>query len=127
VRAQSESVLSLRSGLKAVLGRLGRVPRKLLTDHSSTAAHQLGRDGKRRGFNEEDLAICAHCGLEPRVINVGRPEENGNCESAHGHLKRRIKQNGTVNLLDSSAVRTRLTDEPRFWSRKRRAQKGACI
>jgi hypothetical protein len=85
-------VLSLRSGLKAVLGRLGRVPRKLLTDHSSTATHQLGRDGKRRGYNEEYLAICAHCGLEPRVINVGRPEENGNCESAHGHLKRRIKQ-----------------------------------
>jgi hypothetical protein len=85
-------VLSLRSGLKAVLGRLGRVPRKLLTDHSSTATNQLGRDGKRRGYNEEYLAICAHCGLEPRVINVGRPEENGNCESAHGHLKRRIKQ-----------------------------------
>ena len=92
VRAQSESVLSLRSGLKAALGRLGRVPRRLLTDHSSTATHQLSRDGTRRGFNEEYLAICAHYGLEPRVINVARPQENGNCESAHGHLKRRIKQ-----------------------------------
>jgi transposase len=92
VRAQSESVLSLRSGLKASLGRLGRVPRKLLTDHSSTATHQLCRDGTRRGFNEEYLGICAHYGLEPRVINVARPQENGSCESAHGHLKRRIKQ-----------------------------------
>lgn len=92
VRAQSESVLSLRSGLKATLGRLGRVPRKLLSDHSSTATHQLCRDGTRRGFNEEYLGICAHYGLEPRVINVARPQENGNCESAHGHLKRRIKQ-----------------------------------
>jgi transposase len=92
VRAQSESVLSLRSGLKAALGRLGRVPRKLLTDHSSTATHQLCRDGTRRGFNEEYLGICAHYGLEPRVINVARPQENGSCESAHGHLKRRIKQ-----------------------------------
>lgn len=92
VRAQSESVLSLRSGLKAALGRLGRVPLKLLTDHSSTATHQLCRDGTRRGFNDEYLAICAHYGLEPRVINVARPQENGNCESAHGHLKRRIKQ-----------------------------------
>jgi transposase len=92
VRAQSESVLSLRSGLKATLSRLGRVPRKLLTDHSSTATHQLCRDGTRRGFNEEYLGICAHYGLEPRVINVARPQENGNCESAHGHLKRRIKQ-----------------------------------
>jgi transposase len=92
VRAQSESVLSLRSGLKAALGRLGRMPRKLLTDHSSTATHRLCRDGNRRGFNEEYLAICAHYGLEPRVINVARPQENGDCESAHGHLKRRIKQ-----------------------------------
>lgn len=35
VRAQSESTLSLRAGLKATLGRLGRVPRELLSDHSS--------------------------------------------------------------------------------------------
>jgi transposase len=92
VRARGESVLSLRSGLKAALARLGRVPRRLLTDQSSTATHQLCRDGARRGFNEEYLGICAHYGLEPRVINVARPQENGCCESAHGHLKRRIQQ-----------------------------------
>lgn len=92
VRVRGESVLSLRSGLKAALGRLGRVPRRLLTDQSSTATHQLSRDGTRRGFNEEYLGICAHYGLEPRVINVARPQENGCCESAHGHLKRRILQ-----------------------------------
>jgi len=92
VRARSESTLSLRGGLKAVLGRLGRVPRQLLTDHSSTATHQLKRDGAERGFNEEYLGICAHYGIEPRTINVGRPQENGDCESSHGHLKRRIGQ-----------------------------------
>jgi transposase InsO family protein len=92
VRARSESALSLRGGLKAVLGRLGRVPRQLLTDHSSTATHQLKRDGAERGFNEEYLGICAHYGIEPRTINVGRPQENGDCESSHGHLKRRIRQ-----------------------------------
>lgn len=91
-RAHSESVLSLRAGLKEALGRLGRVPRELLTDHSSTATHQLSRDGSRRGFNEEYQSICAHYGLDPRAINVGRPQENGCCESSHGHLKRRIKQ-----------------------------------
>lgn len=91
-RAHSESVLSLRAGLTAALGRLGRVPRELLTDHSSTATHQLSRDGSRRGFNEEYQSICAHYGLDPRAINVGRPQENGCCESSHGHLKRRIKQ-----------------------------------
>lgn len=92
VRAHSESTLSLRAGLKAVLGRLGRVPRELLSDHSSTATHQLKRGAKERGFNGEYLSICAHFGIEPRTINVGRPQENGSCESSHGHLKRRIKQ-----------------------------------
>ena len=91
-RAHSESVLSLRAGLKAALGRLGRVPRELLTDHSSTATHQLSRESNRRAFNEEYLRICAHYSLEPRTINVARPQENGCCESAHGHLKRRIVQ-----------------------------------
>ena len=92
VRAHSESTLSLRGGLKATLGRLGRVPRQLLTDHSSTATHQLKRDGAERGFNAEYLGICAHYGIEPRTINVARPQENGDCESSHGHLKRRIRQ-----------------------------------
>jgi transposase len=50
VRAHSESTLSLRGGLKAVLGRLGRVPRELLTDHSSTATHQLKRAGAAAGI-----------------------------------------------------------------------------
>ena len=92
VRAYSESTLSLRAGLKAVLGRLGRVPRELLSDHSSTATHQLKRGSAERGFNEEYLSICAHFGITPRTINVGRPQENGSCETSHGHLKRRIRQ-----------------------------------
>ncbi len=92
IRAQSESSLSLRGGLKATLGRLGRVPEELLTDHSSSATHQLKRGNAERGFNEEYLGICAHYGIAPRTINVGRPQENGSCESSHGHLKRRITQ-----------------------------------
>lgn len=92
VRAQSESTLSLRAGLKATLGRLGRVPLELLSDHSSAATHQINRSSQERGFNEEYLQICTHYGITPRTINVGRPQENGSCESSHGHLKRRIKQ-----------------------------------
>lgn len=92
VRARSESALSLRGGLKAVLGRLGKVPTELLTDHSSTATHQLKRGASERGFNEEYLSVCAHYGIAPRTINVGCPQENGSCESSHGHLKRRIRQ-----------------------------------
>lgn len=92
VRTCSESSLSLRAGLKATLGRLGKVPLELLTDHSSTATHQLKRGGSTRVFNEEYLSICAHFDISPRTINVGCPQENGSCESSHGHLKRRIRQ-----------------------------------
>jgi hypothetical protein len=74
------------------LNRLGKVPKQLLTDHSSTATHQLKRGGSARVFNEEYLGICAHYGITPRTINVGRPNENGSCEASNGHLKRRIKQ-----------------------------------
>jgi len=92
VRCRSESLLSARSGLKATLGRLGRVPRELLIDNSSTATHRLSADGQRRGFNTEFVSICEHYGIAPRTINVGRPQENGNCESMHGHLKSRLEQ-----------------------------------
>ena len=38
------------------------------------------------------LAIAAHFGLEPRTINIGCPNENGDVESLNGHLKRRLRQ-----------------------------------
>ena len=50
VRARSESTLSLRGGLKAVLGRLGRVPRQLLTDHSSGGHPSVEPRGSAAGI-----------------------------------------------------------------------------
>ncbi|MFT6863918.1 MAG: transposase InsO family protein [Akkermansiaceae bacterium] len=32
--------------------------------------------------DEESLGICAHYGITPRTINVGRAQENGDCESS---------------------------------------------
>ena len=92
VRSRSESLLSIRSGLKATIGRLGRVPKELLIDNSSTATHRLSGDGKRRGFNEEFLSVCEHFGMSPRTTNVSSPNENGTCEAMHGHFKRRLEQ-----------------------------------
>ena len=92
VRCRSESLLSVRAGLKATIGRLGRVPKEILIDNSSTATHRLSGDGKRRGFNGEFLSICEHFGLIPRTTNVSCPHENGTCESMHGHLKTRMDQ-----------------------------------
>jgi len=92
VRSRSESLLSVRSGHKATIGRLGRVPKELLIDNSSTATHRLSGDGKRRGFNEEFLSICEHFGMSPRTTNVSSPNENGTCEAMHGHFKSRLEQ-----------------------------------
>jgi hypothetical protein len=83
--------LSLRSGLQAALWVMGGVPAKLQMDHSSTATHTLRRDGGERGFNADYLAFCRHLRVEPCSINVARPNENGDVEGAHGHLKRRLK------------------------------------
>ena len=91
-RCSSESLLSLRSGIQAALTRLGRVPRVWQIDNSSTATHRLTHAGKERGFTDDFLAIAAHFSLEPRTINIGRPNENGDVESLNGHLKRRLRQ-----------------------------------
>jgi len=90
-RCQSESLLSLRQGLQTALHRLGKSPGQLRVDHSSAATHRIGA-GESREFNTEFASVCEHYGLEPRTIGIGRPNENGDVESANGHLKRRLRQ-----------------------------------
>jgi len=91
VPCRSESFLSLKAGLSAALWELGGVPGQLQTDQSSTATHAVRRAARERGFNPEYLALCAHHGIEPRTINRASPQENGDVESANGHLKRRLE------------------------------------
>lgn len=92
IRCQSESFLSLVSGLQASLGRLGRKPRYLGTDNSSAATHEISPGTGQRAFNPEYLDVCEHYGLEPVTIHVACPHEHGDVESQNGHLKRRLKQ-----------------------------------
>lgn len=87
----SESLLSLKVGLQDALWAFGGAPLGIQSDQSSTATHQLKRGEAARGFNHEYLALCAHLGLKPRTINKACPQENGDIESANGHLKRRLK------------------------------------
>src|SRR5215213_7815909 len=89
-RCQSESFLSLVSGLQAALQRLGKTPQYLGTDQSSAATHEI-HDG-RRGFNADYLDVCQHYDLAPVTINRACPHEHGDVESQNGHLKRRLKQ-----------------------------------
>jgi hypothetical protein len=87
----SESLLSLKISLQDALHAFGGAPLGIQTDQSSTATHQLKRGESTRGFNHEYLALCAHLNLKPRTINKASPQENGDIESANGHLKRRLK------------------------------------
>lgn len=96
VPCRSESFLSMRAGLQAALWALGGVPAKLQTDHSSTATHVLSRTTGQRGFNVDYLALCRHLGLEACTINLECPHENGDIESANGHLKRRLATHLTL-------------------------------
>lgn len=90
-RCQSESLLSLRHGLQEGLHRLGKMPVELWVDNGSAATHPISVGGERT-FNKEFLSICEHYGLRPRTINIECPNENGDVESANGHLKRRLTQ-----------------------------------
>ena len=92
VPCQTESVLSLKLGVQEAYWRLGGVTAQLQTDQSSTATHQLRRGKSERGYNTEYLAMCVHLGVEPRTIAVKCPNQNGDVESAQGHLKRRLNQ-----------------------------------
>jgi transposase len=90
-RCQCESLLSLRQGLQEGLHRLGKAPSELRVDNSSAATHNIGQEGKRE-FNPAFVSVCAHYGLTPQTIGIGCPNENGDVESANGHLKQRLRQ-----------------------------------
>jgi transposase len=87
-RCQSESMLSLRHGLQAALWHLGRVPEVVRVDNSSAATHRI-KAHREREFNPDFVSLAGHYGLQPQTINLECPNENGDVESAHGHLKRR--------------------------------------
>lgn len=95
---QSESMAALRKGVQRAVYQLGRVPQYHQTDGSTAATHRIPAgqaarvgDGKRP-FNVEYLALMQHLGMTPRVIAIGKKEQNGDVESANGALKRRLEQ-----------------------------------
>ena len=86
----SESLMAFKRGVQAALFRLGKVPEYCQTDNSTAATHDLG-SGKR-AFNEEYADFVRHFGMTPRTIGVGKSNQNGDVESAHNALKKRLEQ-----------------------------------
>jgi transposase len=109
-RCQSESFLSLVTGLQASFGRLGKKPCYLGTDHSSAATHEISLGSGQRAFNPDYLDVCQHYDVAPVTINVACPHEHGDVESQNGHLKRRVKQHlllrGSRDFQSESAYDT---------------------
>jgi transposase InsO family protein len=87
---RSESLLALRKGIQAALFRLGHVPEFCQTDNSTSATHRI--DSKKRDFNEDYRALMRHYHMTPRTIAIGKKEQNGDVESLHNVLKKRVKQ-----------------------------------
>lgn len=86
----SESFLALKRGMQEALFRIGRVPQWAQTDNSTSATHDL-RTGKR-GFNDDYRELVEHLGMKPRTTAIGAKEQNGDVESSHGALKKRLEQ-----------------------------------
>jgi len=89
---RSESYASLRLGMQSAVWEMGGVPKQHQTDQSSTATHSRGRGQTGREFNTRYLGLCTYYAMQARVIGVSEPEQNGDVESSHGHLKTALDQ-----------------------------------
>jgi hypothetical protein len=85
----SESLESLRSGLKEALLRLGGVPEEHLSDRLSAAIHNLGQKGE---FKQRYQDLMDAFGLRARATQPNSPHENGDIEQRHYRLKKAIDQ-----------------------------------
>lgn len=125
-RCQSESFLSLVSGLQAAFGKLGRKPKYLGTDHSSAATHEIGGTSHLRSFNPDYLDLCEHYDLLPVTINIGCPHEHGDVESLNGHFKRQLEQHLLLRGsrdFECEAEYDRFVERVLELSNKRRSQR----
>lgn len=89
----SESYVALKHGVQAAIWKLGHLPVEHWTDHSTAATHLVGgAEGAGWKYNLNYEALMKHFGVQPRTIQVGCPNENGDVESSNGHLKNRLRQ-----------------------------------
>jgi hypothetical protein len=89
----SEDFLSFRTTLQDGLFALGGVPRRIQTDCTSAATHQLRKGEPAREFTSAVKGLLRHFGIaDAHMINPGQAHENGSVEALNGHFKRRLKQ-----------------------------------
>ena len=86
-----ESYPALAEGLQNALHRLGGSPLEHRTDSLSAAFKNLDQNTQADMTRSYD-SLCQHYRMKSSRNNRGRGHENGGVESAHGHIKRRIRQ-----------------------------------
>ena len=95
-----ESYVALAQGLQNALWALGGSPLDHRSDSLSAAFRNLDADARGDLTRRYD-ALCEHYGMTPSRNNRGIAHENGSIESAHGHLKKTIRD---ALLMRGSAV-----------------------
>ncbi len=85
----SESFESLAQGLQNAFWELGGVPGAHQSDRLTAAVTVLGN---RAEFTARYRALLRHYGVQGRMIQTGRPNENGDVEQRHYRFKRAVEQ-----------------------------------
>ena len=108
-----ESYVALAEGLQNALWALGGSPLDHRSDSLSAAFRNLDADARADLTRRYD-ALCEHYGMTPSRNNRGVAHENGSVESAHGHLKKIVRDallmRGSAAFDDLAAYR-RFIDE----------------
>ena len=108
-----ESYVALAQGLQNALWALGGNPVDHRSDSLSAAFRNLDADARTDLTRRYD-ALCEHYGMRPTRNNRGVAHENGSIESAHGHLKKTVRDallmRGSAAFDDLAAYR-RFIDE----------------
>ncbi|MDI1265465.1 MAG: IS21 family transposase [bacterium] len=108
-----ESYVALAEGLQNALWAVGGAPAQHRSDSLSAAFRNLDA-AARDDLTVRYDALCAHYGMEPTRNNRGVAHENGSIESAHGHLKKAVRDallmRGSNDFDDLAAYR-RFIDE----------------
>lgn len=105
-----ESYVALAQGLQKALWALGGSPLDHRSDSLSAAFRNLDVDA-RADLTQRYDALCEHYGMTPSRNNRGVAHENGLVESAHGHLKKTMRD---ALLMRGSAAFGDLADYRRF-------------
>lgn len=100
----SESFESLSAGLQAALFELGGAPLAHQSDRLSAAVCNLQSPAE---FTDRYEALLAHYGLEGRMIQPAKANENGDVEQSHHRFKRAVDQalmlRGSRDFADRAA------------------------